>query len=55
MTSVKKPYLSKSFEKNRKLLLAEKFGNILPFDKESKRKLLSLILADSFIKNNLYI
>ena len=28
--------------KNRKLLPAEKFGNILAFDKESKRKLLSL-------------
>ena len=31
--------------KNRKLLPAEKFGNILTFDKESKRKLLSLISA----------
>ena len=41
--------------KNRKLLPAEKFGNILAFEKESKRKLLSLILADSFIKNNLLI
>ena len=41
--------------KNRKLLPAEKFGNILTFDKESKRKLLSLISAGSFIKNNLYI
>ena len=25
---------------------------LLPFDEESKRKLLNLILADSFIKNN---
>ena len=40
--------------KNRKLLPAEKFGNVLAFDKESKTKLLSLISADSFIKNNLY-
>ena len=34
--------------KNRKLLSAEKFGKILAFDKESKRKLLSLISTDSF-------
>ena len=40
--------------KNRKLLPAEKSGDILAFNKESKTKLLSLILADSFIKNNLY-
>ena len=40
--------------KNRKLLPAEKFGNVLAFDKESKTKLLSLISADSFIENNLY-
>ena len=40
--------------KNGKLLPAEKFGNILGFDKESKTKLLSLISADIFIKNNLY-
>ena len=40
--------------KNRKLLHAEKFENNFVFDKESKAKLLSLILADSFIKNNLY-
>ena len=40
--------------KSRKLLLAEKFGNILAFDKY-KRKLLSLISADSFIKNNIPI
>ena len=39
--------------KIRKLLPAEKFGNIVAFDKESERKLLSLISADSFIKNNL--
>ena len=39
--------------KNRKLLPAEKFGNILAFDKESKTKLLSLISAEGFIKNNL--
>ena len=40
--------------KNRKLLPAEKFGNFLGFDKQSNRKLLSLISVDSFIKNNLY-
>ena len=40
--------------KSRKLLPAEKFGNILAFDKY-KRKLLSLISADSFIKNNIPI
>ena len=39
--------------KNKKLLPAEKFSNILAFDKESKRKLLLLISADSFIKDNL--
>ena len=38
--------------KNRNLLPAEKFGNILAFDKELKRKLQSLTSADSFIKNN---
>ena len=53
ITSVRKNlHLSKSF-KNRKLLAAEHFGNILAFDKESKRKLLSHISADSFIKNNI--
>ena len=41
--------------KNIKLLPAEKFGNILAFEKESKRKPLSLIWVDSFIKNNLYM
>ena len=41
MTSVRKSQISKSF-KNRKLLPAEKFGNVLAFDKESKTKLLSL-------------
>ena len=41
--------------KNRKLLPDENFGNISAFDKESKKKLLSLISANSFIKNNLYI
>ena len=53
MTSVRKSYISKSF-KNRKLLPAEKFVNVLVFEKESKTKLLSLISADSFIENNLY-
>ena len=53
ITSVRKNlHLSKSF-KNRKLLAAENVGNILAFDKESKRKLLSHISADSFIKNNI--
>ena len=41
--------------KYRKLLPPEKFGNVLAFYKESKRKLLSLLSADSFIKNKLYI
>ena len=53
ITSVRKNlHLSKSF-KNKKLLAAENVGNILAFDKESKRKLLSHISADSFIKNNI--
>ena len=34
--------------KNRKLLPAERFGNILAFDKESKRKLLSHISRQSY-------
>ena len=34
--------------KNIKLLPAEKFGNTLVFDKESKRKLLSLISAEFY-------
>ena len=38
--------------KYRKLLPAEKFGNVLAFDKESKTKPLPLILADSFNENN---
>ena len=38
--------------KDMKLLPTEKFWNILAFDKESKRKLLTLISADSFIRNN---
>ena len=50
MTSVRKFYISKSV-KNRKP--AEMLRNILTFDKESKRKLLSLMLADSFIKNEM--
>ena len=54
MISIVKSYISKSV-KNRKLLPAEKFGNILAFDKVSKRKLLLLISVDSFIKNNFYI
>ena len=40
--------------KNRKLLPAEKFGNVLAFVKESKTKLLSLISADSFNETNSY-
>ena len=39
----------------KKQLPAEKFGNILAFLKESKRELLSLISAVSFIKSNLSI
>ena len=52
MTSVRK-ITFQILLKNRKLLSVETFGNILAFDKKSKRKLLSLISADSFIKNNL--
>ena len=51
ITSVRKSNISK--EKLPAKLPAEKFGNILAFGKESKRKLLSLISTDSFIKNNL--
>ena len=40
--------------KNKKLLPAKEFGNVLAFDKESKTKLLSLISTDSFIENNFY-
>ena len=36
--------------KNKKLLVAETFGNILAFDKESKRKLLSLIQQTVLMK-----
>ena len=43
ITSVRKSYISKSVKKNRRLLPDEKFGNILAFDKESRRKLLSRI------------
>ena len=52
MTSVKKFYILVIRSQNSKLLPAEKLGNILVFDMESKRELVSLILADSFIKNN---
>ena len=54
MTSVRKSYISNSFP-NIKLLPVENFANILYFYKESERKLLSLIPADSFIKTNLYM
>ena len=37
MTSVKKSYISKPVKKNIKLLPAEKFGNILAFDRESQK------------------
>ena len=40
MTSARKSYIS-NLLKNRNLLPTEKIGNILAFDKESKRKLLS--------------
>ena len=53
MASVRKFYISKSFKIQKTILPAEKFGNISAFDKEPKTKL-SLISADSFIKNNLY-
>ena len=43
--------------KTRKLLPAERFANISPVEKESKRKLLTLISAeaDIFVKNNQYM
>ena len=41
--------------KTRKLLPTGKFENTLPFNKKSKRKVLSLISAESFMKNNLYV
>ena len=50
MTSVRKSYIFQYQLKNRKLLPTEKFGNILAFDKESKRKLLSLISAAVLLK-----
>ena len=40
---------------NRNLLLAEKFWNILAFDKESERKLVTLISAGTFLKIIMYI
>ena len=40
MTSARKSYISKSVEK-QKPIPTEKIANILAFDKESKRKLLS--------------
>ena len=52
MTSLSENLTFQNLLKNRKLLPTQKIGNILGFDKESKRKLLSLILAGSFIKNN---
>ena len=50
MTSVRKSYVSKSVKKEKTV---EKFGNILAFHKEYKRKLLLLISAEKFIKNSL--
>ena len=43
MTSVRKSDISKSVKKIENYYLLEKFGNILAFDNESKRKLLSHI------------
>ena len=42
MTSVRKSYISK-YVKNRKLLLAEKLWNVLAFEKESKKSLITYI------------
>ena len=47
--------LGQNLLKNKKQLPTEKFGNILAFLKESKREMLSLISAVSFIKSNLLI
>ena len=51
MTSVRN-LTFKNLLKNIKLLPAEKFGNILAFGKFCKRKRLSIMSANSFIKNN---
>ena len=53
-TNLLENLLFQNLLKIRKFSPVEKFGNILAFDKESKRKLLSLILADSFFKNIIY-
>ena len=52
MTSLSENLTFENLLKNKTLLPAEKLGNILAFDKESKRKLLSVISADSFIEKN---
>ena len=54
MASVRKSYISK-FVNNRKLVPAVKFENFSADHKESIRKLVSLISANIFIKNNIYI
>ena len=52
MTYVQKSYISKSVEKIETITCRKNLKYLLPFDQESKRKLLNLILANSFIKNN---
>ena len=54
MASVRKSYISKSVN-NRKLVPAVKFENFTAYHKESIRKLVSLISANIFIKNNIYM
>ena len=54
MASVRKSYISKSVN-NRKLVPAVKFENFSAYHKESIRKLVSLISANIFIKNNIYM
>ena len=56
ITSIRKSYISKSVKKQITNLPVEKFGNILAFDKESKRKLLSDISRQFYhgdIKNHI--
>ena len=55
MTPVRNSYISKSFkriETTETITCRKVLKYLLAFDRESKRKLLNLISAGSFIKNN---
>ena len=52
MASVRKSYISKSVNMIETITSRKVFKYLLTFDKESKRKLLNLLSADSFIANN---